>query len=268
MLTKQFHVQTRGPKQEQDYRWFKILDSDQKNPEIPLFLDSLKQINLETQNLIDFQRPSIILTRSGKYLFLLVTALEAEPERVDYMNRNIRNSVAWTFKESPQDPENEKLIRAITILALNYELDNLVNKCVQSDHEDSSGFHVSYEKLQSIGKSSLIHLKNNESEAKRQIAGDSQEIRDHLCAELTHSRLPEYKDQLLVLVTTLKNQGSIQMLPVWRGISTRFSTGDSWIEIGNSNSANVPQKKNPPGLIYTLGIILITLLMLSIYLLT
>ena len=70
---KNFHIQTRGYSQENDYQWVKIQDSGKKKTEVPPFLDSFKDFRI--QDVIEFQRPSIILARRGKYFFLLVTAL-------------------------------------------------------------------------------------------------------------------------------------------------------------------------------------------------
>ncbi|MGG6239694.1 hypothetical protein ACQ4N7_13795 [Nodosilinea sp. AN01ver1] len=265
---RNIHIQTRGYSQENDYRWFRVQASDRKKPEFPDILTSFKDFN--AQDIIDFQRPSIILYRSGKFHFLLVTALESEPNRLDYMNRRIRNSVVWTFKDSVHSLENEKVIREITILALRGELDDLVDKCIQNSEKEEDGFYVSFEKLSEIGQSfSFRNFVDSDANSKKMIGGDSKSIRDKLCDELSQSRLPRDNEGLLILTTTLKSKEYLQALPVWRGISSRFSTNDEWVVISDANQGDqtvAPQKKKTPLIALCILILLTLTLILGMYL--
>ena len=263
---KNFHIQTRGYSQENDYQWVKIQDSGKKKTEVPPFLDSFKDFRI--QDVIEFQRPSIILARRGKYFFLLVTALETEPDRVDFMNRQIRNSVAWTF-EDDEDRKNEQTIRAITILALKRELGDLVSKSITNNDDHDCGFQVFFDELESIG-THFSHLGNSNPNPQRWISGDSEHVREQLCSELSKNRFPEGADSLLILATTLKSKESLQSLSVWRGISSRFTGSIEWLD-NNSVQLDSSQKKTPlkkpiPIIAFFALILLGLLVVLGIYL--
>lgn len=263
---KSFHIQTRGYSQENDYQWVKIQNSDKRKTEVPPFLDFFKDFRI--QDIIEFQRPSIILARDGKYFFLLVTALETEPDRVDFMNRQIRNSVAWTF-EGDEDGKNEQIIRAITILALKRELGDLVSKSITNNDGHDYGFQVFFDELESIG-THFNHLGNSDPNPQKWISGDSEDVREQLCSELSKNRFPEEDDSLLILVTTLKSKESLQSLSAWRGISSRSSASIEWLD-SNSVQLYFSQKKTtlkkPIPIIAVFTLILLGLLVvLGIYL--
>lgn len=264
---RNYHIQTRGYSQENDYRWFLIPSNGPRRPDAPVFLNSIEGLidGLDIQDLIDFQRPSLVLARYGKFLFLLVTALEADSSRVDYMGRPIRNSVAWTFEVSAESSEDEKIIRAITISALKGELGSLISTSIWNDDSKDYGFQVSFEKLESVGKT-FDNLESASPEPKRFIGGDSAQIRKELCDELSKNRLKD-DEGLLILVTTLKSEEAMRNLPVWRGISSRFNSDGEWLDISHQLSNRSAQKKRTPILRICIIILLSLLIVLGIYLL-
>ena len=100
------YIQSRGKKQDEDYRWFRI-KSAEYYPENPDFLmQSLANSTLKPVNLIESQKQSIILVADRDNYYLLVTGLKAKENRTDFTGRSIRNSILWICQK---DSENAKV---------------------------------------------------------------------------------------------------------------------------------------------------------------
>ncbi|MGG6269111.1 hypothetical protein ACQ4M3_25560 [Leptolyngbya sp. AN03gr2] len=218
------YVQSRGRSQEHDYRWLEVRKSSQ-SPSIPPLLKDLK-----VEELIESQKPSIILARSGKYLLLLVTALESREERSDFMRRQIRNSVAWVSEEKP---EIEQLFRAITVRALRGELAADIDKAIGIGGQ--YGFEVDFEQLRHLVDHLEVGVKPATS-AYFKYGKNNIELRADLALELSQFSLPHDLDnQILVVVTTLKSQEALERFQVWRGLSNRIES-QTWVEVSTSAS--------------------------------
>ncbi|NJN74725.1 MAG: hypothetical protein HC799_19020 [Limnothrix sp. RL_2_0] len=194
---------------------------------------------------------------------MLVTALESVPNRLDWANRPIRNSVAWTF-EVDEDGKREKIIRSIAILALKNELSKIVCQAISNIDNQDYGFEVASSTLNSIGYSFHDELGDLSPNLKRWISGDSEYIRQQLCDELKSNKLPKHEG-LLILVTTLKNKDFLRTEEVWRGLSTRSKEDIEWLENNNLAQPDTSQKKtitNKSMTIVALGLIFILSLLL------
>lgn len=223
--TTNIHIQSRGYKQENDYRWVKVIPQDDLKFEMPFFIDSRSGFKL--LDFVETQRPSVILACQKDYFFLLVTALETDSARLDWANRPIRNSIAWTFKKD-EEGINEKRIRAIAILALQNKLSTKVHQAIKNDNAKDYGFSADFSLLNTIGDS-YDELKDLAPNLKSWISGDAEDIRQKLCDELKTYSLPR-RNGLLILVTTLKSKDFLRQVPVWRGISCRSTEGIEWLE--------------------------------------
>ncbi|MCU0551587.1 MAG: hypothetical protein MUC48_19765 [Leptolyngbya sp. Prado105] len=218
------YVQSRGNSQEHDYRWLEVRKNSQR-PSIPPLLKDLK-----VEELIESQKPSIVLARSGKYLLLLVTALESREERTDFTRRQIRNSVAWVSEEKP---EIEQLFRAIAVRALRGELAADIDKAISIAGE--YGFEVDSERLQHLVDHLEVGVKPASS-AWLKYGKNHIDLRSDLALELSQFSLPhDLETQILVVVTTLKSQEALERLQVWRGLSSRIES-QTWVKVSNSAS--------------------------------
>ncbi len=215
------YVQSRGKSQDHDYRWLEI-GKESQSPSIPPLLKDLK-----VEELIESQKPSLILARSGKYLLLLVTAMDSREERTDFIGRRVRNSVAWVAIETP---EIEQLFRAIAVLALQGELAAKIDQAINIG--GNYGFEVDLKQLQTLVDRSAAGVKPASS---LKYGKNDVHLRAQLASELSQYSLPSDlgTDQILVVVTTLKSQEALERLRVWRGLSSRIES-ETWIEVVDS----------------------------------
>ena len=230
------YVQSRGKSQEHDYRWLEVRKESQ-SPVIPPLLKDLK-----VEELIESQRPSLILARSDRYLLLLVTALESREERTDFMGRRVRNSVAWVAEDKP---ETEQVFRAIAAQALRGELAERIDQAISIGSE--YGFEVNLEQLQTLVDHLEIDPKSVNS-GRFKFGKNVSHLRSELASELSKFSLPQGLGtyQILVVVTTLKSQEALEKLRVWRGLSNRIES-ETWVEVFDSTSGEAEsrrQKKN------------------------
>lgn len=210
------YVQSRGKNQDQDYRWLRI-KANEYYPENPDFL--LQPINglaVRPIDLIESQKPSIVLVATQNDYYLLVTGLKAREERKDYVPRLIRNSVLWICRK---DNENLK-IRSLLILALRGELDRAIDKTI--DISGQYGFEVDYKAFKELSNSTLA-IGNNEPIDLCKIGKNYDSLREEMALELESNVLPN-KDGLLVLVTSLKSASTLKETGVWRGLSNRVES--------------------------------------------
>ncbi len=203
------YVQSRSELQEKDYRWQKVRQNKFIFEVPPL----LKIISVG--ELIQSQKYSIVLARKDGQLVLLVTGLFSE--RTDFMNRPIRNSVAWVEEDSP---ENEQIIRSLAVLALRDKqtLENKVNEAVLNIGATSDyHFEVDREKINQL--SELIQVQsNNKFKEDNYIGNSSAELQEEVGLELQSNCLPN-RDGVLVLVTTLKTESNLKKYKIWRALS-------------------------------------------------
>ncbi|MBD2612006.1 hypothetical protein H6G94_12075 [Nostoc punctiforme FACHB-252] len=238
----QLYVQSRGINQEYDYRWLKIKQHNQV-PEIPPILQTQISDNSGTAfrvaDMIDSQVPSIILIRSNGELLLLVTALEAREERIDFMGRRVRNSVVWIYPEN-----NEQALRSLTVRALRGELQQEVDRAITIGGE--YGFTVLFEEITRLANPEAID--NYEADLKPKIGKNFLKLREELALELERHKLPQ-RNGLLILVTSIKTKPALIEANVWRGLSNRL-VNDDW-EI-------IPEKKSLTGIwILVLAVVIV-----------
>lgn len=268
---QKLYIQSRGIEQHNDYRWLKIKSDSSCLMEIPPILKR----NLEIESgsyttipdLIDSQKPSIVLVESDNELLLLVTGLTAREERTDFVGRRVRNSIAWTctYSSNSQNLESrssyEKLMRGLAACALREELADQVDKAISIGGEH--GFEVSYEAISQLENSLHVEaLELDEDACINRISKNSLEHKQELAQELERYSLPleKCKNRILVLVTTIKSQDALERVCVWRGLSNRVES-DEWIEVPHSSASESlgmigqNEKKNATWL--TLGILLI-----------
>jgi hypothetical protein len=210
------YVQSRGKNQDQDYRWLRI-KSNEYYPENPDFLlQPISSLTVRPIDLIESQKPSIILVATPNDYCLLVTGLKAREERKDYVPRLIRNSVLWICRK---DRENLK-IRSLLIRALRGELEPAVDKIINISGK--YGFEVDYKALKELSNSTLV-IGNNEPIDSGKIGRNYDSLREELALELESNVLPD-KPGLLVLVTSIKSASALKETHVWRGLSNRIES--------------------------------------------
>jgi hypothetical protein len=225
------YVQSRGKSQEHDHCWLKITKDAPPSRMTPLELEKI-----EPEELIDSQKPSIILARSGNHLVLLIMALETGDGRTDFMGRQIRNSVAWVEVNSP---ENDWLLRKIAIQALNGDLAKAIDNAVYSDADSDYGFTAKFAELAKIGTpaelpaSNSIEFKSEPNAEKAnfhklKFARDNEDRRSDLIQDLQQYALSELPAniQIVVVVTTMKSSDGLRKKGVWRGLSSRIESKD------------------------------------------
>lgn len=226
---QKIYVQSRGKSQEHDHCWLEIREGKQLSISPEEFKD------IKPKELIDGQKPSMILARSGKHLMLLVMSLKAGG-RLDFMGRQIRNSVAWIADEDFDEP----LLRRIAIQALEGDreigksLADAVNEAVENAPDNKYGFTVDFGKLKKIGNSSdskYVRCEEASFESLK-FGGDNESIREELVKELTKYALPKSSEavQILVVITTMKSEDGLRAKHVWRGLSSRILS-EEWIPL-------------------------------------
>ena len=222
------YVQSCGKSQEHDYFWLEVDDKGDQRSTIP---SVLKEI--QPEDIVDSQKPSIILARSHKRLILLVTALETRDGRTDFMGRQIRNSVAWVGSEGG---DTEKLLRKIAIQALSArgELATDVDAAVINAPDSIYGFTVCPAEFKKIKKTadSLEVRAEAENPISYKGGDNNQRLRDELISDLKKYALSisESSIQIWVVVTTMKSEHGLEAKGVWRGLSSRIeSESKDWI---------------------------------------
>lgn len=212
------YIQSRGKSQDHDYAWLKIEDNHQES-EIPHALKASKP-----EELIDSQKPSIILARSGGHLVLLATALDTQDGRTDFMGRQIRNSIAWVEEDSST---SRQLLRKLAIQALKGKLKDDIQQAVDNVADSRYGFKADFAKLQEIEH--IISGENIGNEKTDfdllKVGEDCQQLRKELVKELETCQLPESsEDEIFVVVTTMKSSEGLKAKEVWRGLSSRIKS--------------------------------------------
>ena len=209
-MSIEIFVRSRGYSPDFDYCW---------QPNVPL---SYSVLSFHIQS----ESPSIVLARfkNKKQLILLVTGLKS-PKKRDFRDRPIRHSVAWICEEND---DNEKLIRAIAIEALNGSLAERVDSYIHFGGE--SGFKV--DDIRKLSDSLSNEGEDLPPELVPKIGNNSEELRGKLIHELHERRLPkrdqlpERDPQFIVVVTGFKSETALEEAGAWRSLSNLVESKD------------------------------------------
>ncbi|MGL4502033.1 MAG: hypothetical protein ACRCU2_23405, partial [Planktothrix sp.] len=221
------YVQSGGVSKE--YSWV----NEQNQPTV-LPDDDLKPM----LNMVDSDYFSVVIYRPKEdRLLLLVTALPSK-SRMDNRTRKIYNSVLWVGKDS-----DEATLRAITIKALNEQLEEPVDKAVKSEN-NAQGFTVEFEKLNPDNlvppdffvPSDLGNKKNPEDDSHKLKIGKLSAWKTQLIEELKKYPLPQY-DGMLVVVCSTVSKTSLERQQVWRGLSEAILDNE-WIYLPDKEDKN------------------------------
>lgn len=243
------YVQSRGFSQDEDYRWLKIDRGESAKIEIP-------PISIDVSKLIDNDTPSVLLTRlPQQLLLLLITGIEPEG-RIDFLDRQIRISVAWVGDNSEEDILRHLAIRALKeqdridySLSSEYSLTQEIDKAITLAGD--YGFEVSPSLMEQLvsqytSTSLLSHQPPNPT---RKIGPNLPKLKNELAEELLNCHLPR-ETAPLVVVTGIKKRETLESHGVWRSLSSLIDTED-WIEIREKSwfsTLNLPEgqdMKNP-----------------------
>ncbi|NET61413.1 MAG: hypothetical protein F6K47_36400 [Symploca sp. SIO2E6] len=215
------YVQSRGFEQDYDYRWLQIYGDGTTQEQLP-------PISLEVTNLIDSESPSVVLEKlPNEHLILLITGIEPD-ERVDFIERQIRISVAWVGLTS-----DEPVLRNLAVRALQAEeqhsLTAEINQVVPLGGE--YGFHIDSEKMRQLisAHSSTLLPGSKPPNLTKKIGKNSAKLRNQLAEELREYQLPT-EPGTLVIVTGIKKRETLSNAGIWRSLSTLVET-DDWEEI-------------------------------------
>ncbi|WP_319421711.1 hypothetical protein [Pleurocapsa sp. FMAR1] len=248
------YIQSRGKKQDQDYRWLRI-KSAEYYPENPDFLmQSIGNSPLKPVNLIESQKQSIILVADRDNYYLLVTGLKTREDRTDFTGRSIRNSVLWICQK---DSENIK-VRSLLIRVLKGKLDQEIDKTVSACGE--YGFKVDYKSLVELFNSVLDVENNRNTDPSCKIGSNSESLRQEIALELQTNPLAD-RNGLLILVTSIKSASVLKETAVWRGLSNRIDDHE-FEEYSSLKTVNQQAQKKT----IFLGIAIATLLLIVIVL--
>ncbi len=141
-------------------------------------------------------------------------------------------------------PENEQIIRSLAVLALtNPQL--LEDKVNQSVMETDivvimiillKSIESKYEQLPYI-----VDVQNNDNANLNNYFGNSSlELQTQIGLELQDNCLP-HRDGILVLLTTLKTESSLQNYQVWRGLSTKIPNQE--LRLVKTQASQIEKKK-------------------------
>lgn len=243
------YVQSRGFDQDEDYRWLKINRGESAQIELP-------PISIDLSNLIDNDTPSVVLAQlSEDLLLLLVTGIEPEG-RIDFIERQIRISVAWLG-----DNSEEPLLRHLAIRALkeqdpshcNLSLENSLTAAIDQaiTFGGEYGFEVSPSLMEELiyQYTSTPLPSSNPPNPTKKIGQNLPKLKNQLAEELQDCHLPR-ETAPLVVVTGIKKRETLESRGIWRSLSSLVDT-DDWIEIREKSwlsALNLPQGqdlKNP-----------------------
>ncbi|HBE16913.1 MAG TPA: hypothetical protein DDW51_04695, partial [Cyanobacteria bacterium UBA11367] len=243
------YVQSRGFDQDEDYRWQKINRGESGQIELP-------PISVELGNLIDNDTPSLVLAQlSEELLLLLITGIEPEG-RIDFLDRQIRISVAWVG-----DISEEPILRYLAIRALNEQEPSNSNLSLENSlaaaidqaitFGGEYGFEVSPSLMEELifQSTSTPFPSSNPPNPTKKIGPNLPKLKNQLAEELQDCHLPR-EIAPLVVVTGIKKRETLESRGIWRSLSSLVDT-DDWIEIPEKSwlsALNLPQGqdlKNP-----------------------
>lgn len=243
------YVQSRGFSQDEDYRWLKIDRGESAKIEIP-------PISIDVSKLIDNDTPSVVLTRlPQQLLLLLITGIEPEG-RIDFLDRQIRISVAWVGDNSEENILRHLAIRALKeqdridySLSSEYSLAQEIDKAITLAGD--YGFEVSPSLMEQLVSqyTSTSLLFSQPPNLTKKIGPNLPKLKNELAEELLNCQLPT-ETAPLVVVTGIKKRETLESHGVWRSLSSLIDTED-WIEIREKSwfsTLNLPEGqdlKNP-----------------------
>ncbi len=219
-------VQSKG--KVKDYTW---LNKDNEKTDPPNKISDYNEIS----DYLDTEDSSLILVRAKEKLILAITGLKSG--RTDNRTRTIRNSVIWQGNKSEENQLHSLVIQY---------LENKDNFAKQIDEavkfEPEKGFKIdgkipegeipeggrtfSPEKTadttRKIGNLNLANCKSLKQDCKS------------LKQELEKYKLPN-KDGILIFISEIKSQESLDKLNPWRGLSTQINSNDG-IRLGKKNT--------------------------------
>ncbi|NEP58585.1 MAG: hypothetical protein F6K31_16465 [Symploca sp. SIO2G7] len=219
------YVQSRGFEQEYDYRWLQIYGDGATKQQLP-------PISLEVTNLIDSESSSVVLEKlPNEQILLLITGIEPD-ERVDFLERQIRISVAWVGLSS-----DESVLRNLAVSALKTEeqhtLTAAIHQAVPLGGE--YGFHIDSENMRQLisAHSSTELLASKPPNLTKKIGKNSPNLRNQLAEELKEYQLPT-ESGTLVIVTGIKKRETLENAGIWRSLSSLVEA-DEWEEISTTS---------------------------------
>lgn len=229
------YVQSRGREAEYDYRWLKVGDRGELIPEIPPLLSqpiaTAAGTPMKATEAIESHKPSLVLARVRGELLLWVTGLPAGEERMDFMGRRVRNSIAWIETDTA---ETDARLRSLAVRVLREELAPDVDTAVRSSGE--FGFTVAPEAIAALSASPC--RENLAPIRDRMLGGNTPQLRTSLASELERHTLPK-TEGFLVVISGIKSRESLQAMGVWRGLSNRIAESE-WITLGDREEAAEP----------------------------
>lgn len=256
------YVHSRGKSQDHDHSWL-------RDGHTLMMPEELKAIKPE--ELIESQKPSLILARSGGQLVLLATALTTGDGRTDFMRRQIRNTVAWVESDNRN---SEQLLCKIAARALNKDLAGAVDSAVHSDAAvDDCGFRVDFDLLKAIEDSSDNRdAVESHPDIAFKVGNNIPTLREELAKELTNCGLPESTGdtEILVVMTTLKSSDGLKSKNVWRGLSSRINKSEGWEEytpVKKPRTASKMEVKEKSPILGIIFLLVIGAMLLTIWLL-
>lgn len=215
------YVESRGFAPDDDYCWLQVTEKSQQRTE----KEELPPILRSAIKLIDSEDYSVVLYREDGKILLLVTGFQSEG-RVDFVERQIRISVAW-FVEDSED--NERVLRMLACNALESEKAKLLTEEISQAVTlgGESGFMVDFltiVKIADKGKAKDLLL-DELADPTKKLAVNSPERRKQLSEELKKCRLPS-ESAPLVVVTGIKKEETLVNAGVWRGLSSLVKEKD------------------------------------------
>ena len=204
-----------------DYSWFKVSEQAEATEKPPIPDKSTHLIDEDNRSL------SIVLGRFNDKLILYVVGLQASG-RKDELGRSIYNSGIWIGYDS----NDESVIQALIVKALQDELSDILNNVVKSS-SDGSVEISSHELLDEFQKlnTSAIHGELSPTKTKK-FGKLSQERKQQLAKEIAQLKHFPKKKNNLVVVTTISDKNNLEDAGVWRGLSEKItSDNEQWEDL-------------------------------------
>ena len=224
------YISSRGFEQNLDYCWIEVSqDSYSRVSNLPMPFDN------DVKNLIYIESPSVLLSRGGGKLFLLLSSIEPEG-RVDFAGRQIAISVAWLVDDTQ---ENEMIFRMLAAQALDDNgwatITSSIAQAVTLGGE--YGFQGDFNLLNALlnfDKAKELVSNNpltDYGQTTHRLAKLSPIMKSKLAKELLEFKLPktsDSEDMVLVVMTEIKKEETLRNALVWRGLSNLVNGEDWW----------------------------------------